>query len=184
MSLSSASRIANLIGDESRIEEILQENPSLTKEEVLSVLKSAARILDGESSPQPQDPLFVYIDGACRGNPGPGGAGVVIYKGDIVIGKASRSLGKVTNNIAEYEAVILGLKKAMEVGAKKVVLFTDSKLLVNQMNGRWCIKDKALVRLSLEVDRIRKGFEEVSFNYIPRNKNKEANLLAIQATYH
>lgn len=127
--------------------------------------------------------LFIYTDGASKGNPGPSGAGVVIYEGDKVIEQISQPLGKATNNIAEYKAAILALKKAEEMKAQRVTLYSDSELLVRQMNGQYRVKDKELKILSLEVNRLRKRFGELTITHIPRKKNKEANLLADQACY-
>jgi len=128
--------------------------------------------------------IILYTDGGSRGNPGPGAAGVVICnkKGGI-IKKYNHYLGKVTNNQAEYEAVILGFKKAKALFGKKkaknlkVELRADSELLVRQLNGEYKILDSKIQPLFLTVWNLKLDFKNVEFIHIPREKNKEADKL-------
>lgn len=177
MSTITAYKILDLLADGLSIEEIVDQNPLLSREDILGTIREAADRL----RPRRFEDLVVYTDGASKGNPGPAGAGVIIYEGDKIIDRISQSLGEATNNIAEYKAVILGLQKAAKLKAKGVALFNDSELLVKQMNGHYRIKNKNLWDLSLEVNRLRKNFERLTITYIPREKNKEADLLADQA---
>ena len=128
--------------------------------------------------------IILYTDGGSRGNPGPGAAGVVICnkKGGI-INQYNHYLGKVTNNQAEYEAVILGFKKAKALFGKKkaknlkVELRADSELLVRQLNGEYKILDSKIQPLFLTVWNLKLDFKNVEFIHIPREKNKEADKL-------
>jgi ribonuclease HI len=83
----------------------------------------------------------LYVDGACRGNPGPAGAGAVLYgpKGDKRA-EDSRYLGEATNNVAEYQALLLGLELALKHGAKNLSIVSDSELMVRQLNGSYQVK--------------------------------------------
>lgn len=132
--------------------------------------------------------IIVFTDGASRGNPGPGSLGVIICgnKGKE-IKKYSESLGKVTNNEAEYKAVIFALKKIKHLFGKEkakemeVFLNSDSELLVSQLNGRYKIKNSNIKPLFLEVWNLKIDFKEVLFNLVPREENREADKMANEA---
>ena len=99
--------------------------------------------------------IKIYTDGAARGNPGPGSWGFIIEKGNgEYIG--SGLLGKVTNNVAEYSAAINGLSKALALATEGDVieLFSDSQLLINQLSGRWRVKDAKLKKLKIRIDEL------------------------------
>ena len=125
--------------------------------------------------------IIVYCDGGARNNPGPAAVGAVIKNGEKK--EYSEYIGKATNNEAEYLAVILGLKKAKQlVGKEKsknleIEIRSDSELLINQLNGRYKIKDKDLRPLFFEIWNLKSDFAEVRFVQIPREENKEADLL-------
>ncbi|MCF7906949.1 ribonuclease HI family protein [Patescibacteria group bacterium] len=122
--------------------------------------------------------FIIYSDGGARGNPGPGGAGAVIYDKKMnLIKKTSRFLGSSTNNQAEYEALILGLEKAKSLSAKKVDCYLDSQLVVEQLNRRFKVKNPKLGKLFLKVWNLSQFFENINFYHIPREKNKEADSL-------
>jgi ribonuclease HI len=132
--------------------------------------------------------IIVYTDGGSKGNPGPGGVGVVIYNDKKeAIKKYSHNLGKVTNNQAEYQAVIFALKKIKLLFGKKktkdlsVEIRADSELLVKQLNGEYKILDDKIQPLFLEVWNLKFDFREVIFKNIPREENKEADKLVKQA---
>jgi ribonuclease HI len=131
----------------------------------------------------------IYTDGGARGNPGPAGAGVVFCneKGEI-FKKFSQYLGdKLTNNEAEYLAVVLALKKFKKFFGSKIAKVTqltvnaDSQLLVKQMNGEYKVKDEKIQKLFIEVWNLKTNFQEVKFNFIKREKNKEADSLVNEA---
>jgi ribonuclease HI len=88
--------------------------------------------------------LTVYSDGASRNNPGEAGAGVLIMRNGKPLERIGRYLGITTNNIAEYSAAIIGLERAIQLGASRVKLFADSELLVRQINGLYKVKNEGL----------------------------------------
>jgi len=123
--------------------------------------------------------VVLYTDGASSGNPGPSGAGgVILTPGGETLGEFREHLGRTTNNVAEYEAVRIGLAKALSLGARRVHVRLDSKLVANQLSGRYKIKDAKLIDRYLEVERLVSRFDEVSFEAIPREENSRADRLA------
>ncbi len=124
---------------------------------------------------------IIYTDGGARGNPGPGGAGVVIYdSNNKIIQEHSRFLGYTTNNKAEYEALILGLEKTKKLKATDVDCYLDSKLVVEQLNRRYKVKNKDLGVLFIKAWNLSQYFKQVNFYHIPREKNKKADSLVNQ----
>lgn len=131
--------------------------------------------------------IIVQTDGGARGNPGPAAVGVVYKtaKGEI-IKKVGEALGKTTNNVAEYQAVILALKKAKQIFGKekcKKMEFNfkiDSELIVKQLNHQYKIKEENLQPLFLEIWNLTLDFGAVSFVHVPREQNKEADALVNQ----
>ena len=116
--------------------------------------------------------LIVYTDGGARGNPGPGAIGVVVKnKGGKVVKEIGKFIGKVTNNEAEYKAVIEGLKACGDTGAKEMEFYIDSLLVVNQLNGDFKVKDKKIKTFWTEAKLLEKNFKEVLYIHIPRTKN-------------
>ena len=132
----------------------------------------------------PQNPrrLTVYSDGAARGNPGPAGIGAVVIAADgTVLGEVGEGIGVATNNVAEYRAALRGLELAKEHAADEVVLRSDSKLLIEQLAGRWRVKNPTLIRLHEEVRRVLRSFPRgVTLEHIRRELNREADALANQ----
>jgi ribonuclease HI len=120
-----------------------------------------------------------YIDGAARGNPGPAGAGVYI---EAVDGRPAEelfeALGRATNNVAEYRALLLALARAGEMRADTVEILSDSLLLVQQINGIFKVKAAHLVPLVSDAVRRAKGFRRFSIRHVPREKNRLADRLA------
>ncbi len=130
----------------------------------------------------PADPrhrLIVHCDGAARGNPGPAGIGVVIAdETGRVVEEIALGLGVATNNQAEYTAAIEGLRRARELGAREVLLRSDSRLLVEQLEGRYQVKNPALRRLHRRVRELAAAFDRVAYEHVPRERNREADRLA------
>ena len=94
--------------------------------------------------------MILYADGAARGNPGPAGAGAVLLDEDgTVVAELTLALGRATNNVAEYSALILGLEEAKRLGANAIDVRMDSKLVVEQLSGRWRTKHPGLIPLAL-----------------------------------
>jgi len=121
----------------------------------------------------------LYSDGACRGNPGLGGAGAVITDDkDRVIWEGKEFLGPCTNNIAEYRALILGLKGALECGCLKLEIFLDSELLTRQISGVYKVKNEKLKILMQEVRRLLASFSVVQIHHVARLHNTHADRLA------
>lgn len=126
--------------------------------------------------------LSLFTDGACRGNPGNGGAGAVLV-GDNgeVIGTAKKFLGHCTNNIAEYEALILGLENALGNGATAISIYLDSELLVRQIQGVYRVKNPTLKPLMTGVRALLDRFDAWQVAHVPRSENAAADKLANEA---
>ncbi len=126
--------------------------------------------------------VTIYTDGAARGNPGPAAIGATIKDetGNLIT-SVSRRIGITTNNQAEYRAIIAALEKAISLGAKHVVLKSDSELAVKQINGRYKIKNSALRPLYQEVVKLTGSLESVTVSHVPRARNAEADALANKA---
>ena len=126
--------------------------------------------------------IIIYTDGGARGNPGPAGVGAVLYnENQEVLAKISKYLGVATNNQAEYQALILALKKAIELGAEEVNCYLDSELVVCQLNREYKVKNKDLAPLFLSIYNLSLSFKKITFTHIPRERNKLADQLANEA---
>ncbi len=123
------------------------------------------------------DTCTLNIDGASRGNPGPGGIGVVFAYGNIKRGYYS-FIGNCTNNEAEYTALIKGLNIALENKVGSIKIYTDSELICNQIKGNYKINKENLIKLYNNAIKLIDNFKSFSINYIPREKNKDADKLA------
>ncbi len=119
----------------------------------------------------------IFTDGGARGNPGPGGIGVVIKYDDKVL-EFSEYIGHSTNNQAEYLAVVLALKEAKKINAKEIDFYLDSELVVNQLNRKYKVKNQELSILFIKVWNLSLEFKKITFTHIPREQNKEADRLA------
>ncbi len=127
--------------------------------------------------------VIVEADGGSRGNPGPAGYGAVVWDADRerVLAERKEALGVATNNVAEYRGLIAGLSAAAELGAREVDVRMDSKLVVEQMTGRWKVKHAAMIPLADQARRLAAGFDRVDFEWIPRAQNSHADRLANEA---
>ena len=126
--------------------------------------------------------VIIFADGAARGNPGPAAVGIIIQdEAGKPLERISRRLGVTTNNQAEYQAIITALEKAIALGASEVILKSDSELVVNQINGKYKIKNTALRPLYQQVVQLAGSLESLNVSYIPREKNAEADALANKA---
>jgi probable phosphoglycerate mutase len=125
----------------------------------------------------------VEADGGSRGNPGPAGYGAVVLDPDTdeVLVERAEGIGVTTNNVAEYRGLIAGLRAAVELGATDVDVRMDSKLVVEQMSGRWKIKHPAMRPLAQEAAQIVLEIGSVRFEWVPRLRNSRADALANQA---
>ncbi len=126
----------------------------------------------------------LYFDGGARGNPGLAGCGAVLYC-DVtgaVLWSGSNYLGRhVTNNVAEYQGLLLGLQQARERGVRRLVVKGDSKLVVNQVSGRWRVEKPHLQKLQKQARKLAGGLESCRLEYVPREQNKVADRLANEA---
>jgi ribonuclease HI len=126
--------------------------------------------------------LIVRTDGASRGNPGQAAAGVVIERADgseLAVGKLY--LGTLTNNQAEYRALILGLKSVAQYAPAAVVVYMDSELVVRQMTGRYKVNPGPLLALHQEARALVAALPQVTFNHVLRGRNAVADRLANEA---
>lgn len=131
---------------------------------------------------KPFESLVLYVDGASRGNPGPAGIGVVIRDpSGRTVAEISEFIGRGTNNVAEYRALIRGLEEAAAFGARTVTVRSDSELLVRQLTGEYKVKSPDLSPLHLEAHRLLKAFGRVRVERIPRGENAAADALANRA---
>ncbi len=125
------------------------------------------------------DRVIINTDGASQGNPGPAAIGATLKdERGRLLASISRSIGRTTNNQAEYRAIIAALEKAAEMGADRVEVRSDSQLVVRQLNGRYRVKKASLRPLYLEASRLLGRFQGVTLTSIPREQNREADALA------
>ncbi|MCB2192275.1 MAG: ribonuclease HI family protein [Deltaproteobacteria bacterium] len=126
--------------------------------------------------------LTLHSDGGSRGNPGPAGAGAVLYdeQGNEVAA-LSRYLGTTTNNEAEYQALIMGLNEAKRLGAQSLTVKMDSELIVRQLEGKYRVKAPGLKPMYAEAKRLLQDFASVTILHVRREFNKRADELANQA---
>ncbi|MEA1995188.1 MAG: ribonuclease HI family protein [Campylobacterota bacterium] len=126
--------------------------------------------------------LTINTDGSSLSNPGPAGIGIVVYNDqNDIIEKISKYIGKATNNVAEYKALIEALNFAKDFGADKVRIKSDSELIVKQINGNYMVRDKKLKILLKEALNLIEKIPTFSIIHIPREENKIADNLAKRA---
>jgi len=122
---------------------------------------------------------LLMVDGAARGNPGEAGCGAAICdETGAVVKELSRYLGHATNNVAEYEALLMGLEALVQMGRAKVLVQSDSQLLVRQLNGEYRVKDEKLKVLFQRAVSLLRRFEAYRILHVPRELNKLADRLA------
>lgn len=128
--------------------------------------------------------LSIYADGGSRGNPGVAGSGTAVF--DAATNELLREIvyvvgKKATNNVAEYHGLLRGLEAAAELGAREVYVFMDSKLVVEQMSGRWKIKHPDMQKLAAQGRKLAERFDRVAYTWIPRAQNEIADKLSNDA---
>jgi broad specificity phosphatase PhoE/ribonuclease HI len=127
--------------------------------------------------------VVIEADGGSRGNPGPAGYGAVVWTADrsTVLAETKQAIGRATNNVAEYRALIAGLDDGLKLGATEAEVFMDSKLVVEQMSGRWKVKHPDLVELHAQARKLASRFDRISYAWVPRDRNSHADRLANEA---
>jgi ribonuclease HI len=122
------------------------------------------------------------VDGASRGNPGEAGFGVHVTDAEgVEVASLYGYLGRATNNVAEYQALLHGLRFALARGASRVEVYSDSELLVRQVEGRYRVKSPGLQPLHREALNLLARFERTRVAHVPRERNREADALANRA---
>jgi ribonuclease HI len=156
----------------------------LSPREALEAVRAAVKLL--EPSPRVRSRAAgvegkarVHIDGAARGNPGPAGVGVLILGPDgDVVERLHRFIGEATNNVAEYQALLLALERVLELGYTELEVRSDSELLVRQIQGRYQVKSPGLRPLYKVAREQLAVFRHFDIRHVPREENAEADRLA------
>lgn len=124
----------------------------------------------------------LYTDGASLGNPGKAGVAFLLYTSEHnLVRKGSGFIGQTTNNVAEYVALICGMQEALKLGARDLVCYSDSELLVRQLKGYYKVRSDSLILFYKLVKHLESLFKTVKFCHIRRNGNEEADKMAKQA---
>ena len=126
--------------------------------------------------------VVVNVDGGSRGNPGPAAIAAVVQEpGGGVLEESAEPIGRATNNVAEYRALLLGIERAAALGATELELVGDSELIVRQVEGRYKVKDATMKELHAQVRQALAGFEDWSIRHVRRELNSEADRLVNEA---
>ena len=169
-----------LLWDEIDVDSLIAKHPFLSKDEIQAHFDC---VFDKCNDNKAQNDLYeLYTDGASKGNPGHSGIGYVIKKDGFLIEEQSKYIGAATNNIAEYTALIEGLKRLDELGVKNVRVYSDSELMVKQIKGEYSVKNDKLKTLLKKVEAFIKRFNYFAIEHIPRSKNAEADKLSKQGS--
>ena len=174
------------------MEKLKEQDRSITKKRVDTLFQNlkdhikkddpaiSEKEITGTSSIKKEaDLIVVNVDGASKGNPGESGIGVAIFDKDSnLINETCDYLGVATNNIAEYKALILGIKLSTKYNAKRVLFKADSELMVKQIKGEYRVKNAQLKLLFTEAQSLLKKLPNWKIMHVPREENKEADLLA------
>ena len=128
--------------------------------------------------------LTIYTDGGSRGNPGPAAYAFVILRPGLPDVQEKVYLGSTTNNIAEYTGLVRALEHARELGGRRLTVYSDSELMVRQMNGQYKVKNAGLLPLYQQAVRLRDAFDSVKIEHVRREFNKHADRLCNEALDH
>ena len=125
------------------------------------------------------DVWTAHVDGAARGNPGPAGIGIVIADGKgNVVKEVGEPLGRTTNNVAEYTAMIRALEEARSLGCEYIHIYTDSELMAHQINGKYSVKAGHLIPLYQRVRMLLAQFDRATVSHVRREMNRRADALS------
>ncbi|MGQ3683598.1 MAG: ribonuclease HI family protein [Candidatus Loosdrechtia sp.] len=176
-------------------EKLYKENPGITERMIDSLIQNISCRAKGKgiedtnvshsATPHPKEGgfthLIVHTDGASRGNPGEAGIGIVVFnKNYQIIEEICKYIGKSTNNVAEYQAMILAAQKAIDYNAKKVTFKTDSELLVRQLKGMYQVKSTNILPLYHKLIALLKKIPVWEIQHVRREENVGADALANQ----
>lgn len=173
--------------------EVLARFPGLTREGLRRIVaEAAARLPQRAAAPPPALPsgtpaawpreLVAYVDGGARGNPGEAGAGVLIQdRTGNTLAEIAAYLGHATNNTAEYRALLIALARARDAGASHLRVYSDSELMVNQVNGRYKARQPHLQQFLQEAIRLMREIGRVDVMHVRREQNAAADALANKA---
>jgi ribonuclease HI len=188
----SLSELLRVIAEEEGLDRTLARFPGLSRTDLVGVL--LGRPAPSHPPPRPPHPtghthsvqphrkLRVASDGAARGNPGLAGAGAVLFDLDgHVLERVGKFLGRQTNNVAEYQGLLLGLRRARELGAEELEVVADSELMIRQLTGTYQVRAPALRELHTEALALLKGFRRVKLIHVPRAQNAEADEMSNRA---
>jgi len=161
------------------IEKVIQDK-NISKKDVEGYFNGVFKLLDSQNFNIKDDSKTykLFTDGASKGNPGQSGIGIAIILNDEIIEEISENIGITTNNIAEYTAMMKGIKRLIELGIKKVEAFSDSELLVKQINGIYSVKNENLKKLHRQILSLIKNFDSFTLKHIPREENQLADKLS------
>ena len=166
---------------------VLHLPPGITAPEAVQTIRAALKALEPAPAPRAKAAgahhgARIHIDGAARGNPGPAGVGILIFGPDgQVTERVHRSIGEATNNVAEYRALLLALERAQELGYPEIEVFSDSELLVRQLQGRYQVKHPVLRELFATARQRIESLRRFRIQHVPREQNAEADSLANRA---
>jgi len=179
--------VLRFIGQEEPLVSTLGAFPQLDRTRLKRILERAAMLVSGlpmvEEVVAPTiSRVRLYSDGAARGNPGLAGAGAVLVEpSGQVVDRLGKFLGTQTNNFAEYMGLLLGLRRAKELGVREVEVFADSELMIRQLGGRYQVKSASLRPLYEEALKLLNNFERVKLVHVPREMNRAADEMSNQA---
>ncbi len=157
------------------VDAVKLSHPELTNKDIESFFDKVINYFE-------EDNVEMYVDGASASNPGKAGIGVVLKVNGKSVKKISKPIGVATNNVAEYTALIEGLNLALLEGFRSLRVYSDSELVVRQINGSYKVKDKNLLKLYKQVKGLEKQFSNLEIIHVNRENNKEADKLAKSAT--
>jgi len=190
--LPSLPELLRVIAEEESLDRTLARFPGLSHTDLVGVLlgRRAPVHLPHRPPPvagpvhvvQPHRKLRVASDGAARGNPGLAGAGAVISDEEgRILERLGKFLGRQTNNVAEYQALLLGVRRARELGAEELEVVADSELIIRQLSGAYQVRAPALRELHGEALALLKAFRKVRLVHVPREQNKDADEMSNRA---
>jgi ribonuclease HI len=177
------------IAREEPLSATLKAFPGLTRDRLTRILErfadSTFKGTRDSAAPESNTGLWrvrVYSDGAARGNPGPAGAGAVLVEpGGQVVDRLGKYLGVQTNNYAEYMGLLLGLRRAHDLGIREVEVFADSELMIRQLGGRYQVRSTSLKPLYKEALKLLNDFSRVKLVHVPREMNAAADEMSNRA---